>query len=79
MAGVATVNDELQKTVMKIQATAPNADLVRAATANLAELLRSAPQEPSFDLQSWQREWSDLEAEMKAVSRVNDIAEGRGE
>jgi hypothetical protein len=79
MATVATADDELREIVLKIQATEPNASLIRTATANLAELLNSAPQEPSFDLQSWRRQWSELEAEMRAVSHTNDIAEGRGE
>ncbi len=47
-----------QKAVTNIQATAPNPSQVRAATANLAYVLRTAPEDPSFDLASWNRQWS---------------------
>ena len=78
MAGVLTLDDELHELVTAIQATSSNPALIRAATANLAELLHAAPDDSSFDLQSWQRQWSAVEAEMKAITRANDIAEGRG-
>lgn len=35
------------------------------------------PNEP-FDQEEWQRQWDAFEAELKAVTRANDIAEGRG-
>jgi len=79
MANMMTVNDELQEIVMKIRGTKANAALVRTATANLAELLRSSPPESTFDLTSWQRQWSELEADMRAVVQANNLAEGRGE
>lgn len=78
MASVLTVDEELRELVTAIQATSPNPSLVRPATANLAELLQAAPDDSSFDLQSWQRQWSAVEAEMKAMTRTNDVAEGRG-
>jgi plasmid stability protein len=64
--------------VATIQATAPNASQVRAATANLADVLRASPGDCCFDLESWNRQWSIVEAEMKARTRANDVAEGRG-
>ncbi len=48
------------------------------ANGSLAEALRSAPEDPDFELETWRREWSAVEAEMTAVSRANDLAEGRG-
>jgi hypothetical protein len=43
----------------------------------LGDLLRAAPGDPCFDLESWKRQWYDVEAE-KPITRANDIAEGRG-
>ncbi len=31
----------------------------------------------SIDLATWTRQWAEIEAEMKAITRANDIAEGR--
>ena len=64
--------------VTKIQATPPNPSQIRPATENLADLLRAAPGDPCFDLETWTRQWSAIEADMKAIARANDIAEGRG-
>jgi hypothetical protein len=67
-----------REAVMKIQATAPNPAQVRPATANLADALRAAPGDPCFDLESWNRQWSVVEGELKAITRANDVAESRG-
>jgi hypothetical protein len=68
----------LREAVARVQVTPPNLTQVRPATADLGDLLRAAPGDPCFDLESWKRQWSDVEAEMKAITRANDIAEGRG-
>ena len=67
-----------REAVTRIQVTAPNPAQVRPATANLADVLRAAPGDPCFDLESWNRQWSVVEAELKAITRANDVAEGRG-
>ena len=41
-------------------------------------LIHAAPGDPCFELENWKRQWSDIEAEMKAIARANDIAEGHG-
>ena len=56
-----------QEAVTTIQATAPNPSQVRPATTNLADALRAAPGDPCFDLESWNRQWSVVEAELKAI------------
>jgi len=60
------------------QGTALQPSRVRPATANLAEVLRAAAGDPSFDLENWNRQWSTVEAELKTLTRANDVAEGRG-
>ena len=67
-----------REAVARIQATPPNPAQVRPGTANLADLLNGAPGDPCFDLESWKRQWSVVQAEMKAITRANDVAEGRG-
>lgn len=66
-----------QEVVARIQATVPNPCQIRSATANLADLLSSADDEPDLDLEAWKRQWSAVESDLKAVTSANDIAEGR--
>ena len=68
----------LEEVVSKIKATPPNPAHIHPATESLAELLQNSPDDPTFDLEAWNREWARVEAEMKAITRANDIAEGRG-
>ena len=67
-----------QDVVARIQAMPPNPSQVRPAAGNLADVLRDAPDDPSFDLESCNRQWEAVEGEMKAITRANDVAEGRG-
>ncbi len=67
-----------QQVVAKIQSTPPNAQSIRVASGSLADALRAAPSDPEFDLDQWNAEWAAVEAEMKTITRENDIAEGRG-
>jgi prevent-host-death family protein len=69
---------ELVALVDRIKATPPNPAAIHPATASLAELLQNAPEDPDFDLESWTQQWQAIEAEMKAIDRADDIAEGRG-
>jgi hypothetical protein len=69
---------ELVALVERIKATPPNPAAIHPATASLAELLQNAPEDPDFDLATWTRQWAAIEAEMKAIDRADDIAEGRG-
>ena len=65
--------------VASIPGTMANLSQVRLAQGSLADALRVAPpSDPSFDLESWNRQWSDVEAELKAITRANDVAEGYG-
>ncbi len=64
--------------VERIKATPPNPDNIHPATASLADLLQDAPEDPDFDLETWTQQWNAVEAEIKAIDRADDIAEGRG-
>lgn len=63
--------------VAKIKALLANPNNVRPAQGSLAEALRAAPENPEFDLAAWQQAWAAVQAEMKAITRANDAAEGR--
>lgn len=65
-------NDVVAETRSASPATTPSVN------GSLADALRDAPEDPQFNLESWQREWSAVEAEMRAVSRLNALTEGRG-
>ena len=65
--------------VAKIKATPPTLKNIRPATSSLLETLRHAPDYPDFDLEAWEKQWINVEWEMKARTRANDIAEGRGQ
>jgi len=67
-----------EEVVARIQATPPDPHSIRPAGGSLAEALRNAPDNPDFDLAAWNREWAVVQAEMKAMTRANDMAEGRG-
>jgi hypothetical protein len=75
---ITTQSETPGEVAARIQATTPNSPQVRLATANLAELLRTSPHDPGFEPESWKREWAAIDAEMKAMTRANSIAEGRG-
>jgi hypothetical protein len=67
----------LDQVVAEIKAMEPNPASFHPATQSLADLLINAPDDPSFDLEEWNREWAAAEAEMKAITHANDLAEGR--
>lgn len=61
----------------QIKAEPPDPAACRPATGSLAEALQNAPEDPDFDLDTWTRQWEAVEAEIKAIDRADDIAEGR--
>jgi hypothetical protein len=60
-----------------IRTTPANPAQIRPATVNLADALQAAPSDPTFDLETWRRQWCEVEAELKCLTRANDAAEGR--
>jgi hypothetical protein len=66
-----------EEAVEVIRTTPANPSHIRPATVNLADVLQAAPSDPEFDLERWQRQWSEVEAEVNSLTRANDVAEGR--
>ena len=71
-----TIDQTLEELIAEIKATPPNPASFRPATGSLLEALKDAPNEPEIDVESWNREWAAVEAEMKTITRLNDYAEG---
>jgi plasmid stability protein len=67
----------LEEIVAQIKATPPDPTAIHPAQGSLADALASLPKDPDFDVVAWQREWNELEAEMKARDRADAIQEGR--
>lgn len=67
----------LEEIVEEIIALGPDPRHIEPASGSLEEALADAPADPTFNLAEWQREWATAEAEMHAITRANDIAEGR--
>jgi hypothetical protein len=73
----------LEEVVAKIRSLPPNPNAYRPPTGSLADYLEKSlaaetEDDEEFDLEAWEREWDAVEREMKAITRANDIAEGRG-
>jgi predicted DNA-binding protein len=67
----------LEEVVAKIRATPSDPSNIHPATQSVVEALANAPYEPPIDLEAWNREWAKVEAELKAMTRADDKAEGR--
>lgn len=76
----ATVADpELSAVVARITATPPNPDSIIPARGNLADLLRSLEaMEGESDVAAESAALQAAEAELRAINRADDVAEGRG-
>ena len=64
-----------EQVIEQIRSLPRGTPLVRPATANLAELLQCAPEAPDFDIAGWNRQWAEIEAEQKAVTKAKASAE----
>lgn len=75
----ALFSDELslEEVIARIQAMPANPHGIRAAHSSLADALRNAPKVPNFDLDAWQHEWEAVDAEIRAITYADDVAEGR--
>jgi plasmid stability protein len=75
---VATTSPSVDDVVAKIKATAPNPRNIRPAHGSLADILRRTASAVDFDLDQWNQDWAAVEKEMRAMTRADDLTEGRG-
>ena len=61
----------------QVRALPPNPNSVTPAQGSLLEALQSGPEDADFDLDAWNQQWAQAEAEIKAITRQNDRQEGR--
>jgi len=56
----------IEEVVADIKKRGPGVPNFREATASFADLLANAPHDPDFNLEAWEREWANVEAEIEA-------------
>ena len=63
----------LTKIIKEIKHSPQNPANIQAASGLLAEHLASSPEtpDPLFDVAAWNRQWADIEAEMKRLKQEN--------
>jgi hypothetical protein len=71
-----TDDQRLQQLVAETRALPYNPHNLRPAQGSLLEALKNSPVEPDFNLETWNKQWAMVEAEMKAIDQANDRAEG---
>jgi len=57
--------------VARIKATPPNPAMITPPQGDLAEALRNSPDDPTFDLKTWEKEWATAESELKNINRCS--------
>ncbi len=68
-----------EEVVAHAQARPLDPAAVIAPCGSLLDVLQNPSyQNEEFDLDSWTKQWSAVENEMRAITRRNDVAEGRG-
>jgi plasmid stability protein len=65
----------LEEIVAQIKATPPDPTAIHPAQGSLGDALASLATDPDFDVEAWQRQWDEVEAEMKARDRSDAIAD----
>lgn len=69
--------ESLEELVARIKSMPPNPAMIRPAQGNLADALKVVPEGLETDPEEWRQNWAAVEREMAAVTRADDIAEGR--
>jgi hypothetical protein len=68
--------DDLEEIVRQIKSIPPNPESIRSARGDLEEALSALPEEPDFDFAQWERQWDEMEEEMRRTDALDDMAEG---
>ncbi len=76
-AGLLDDVPDMDAIVADIRAAAPNPTALRPARGSLRAALADMPADDALDLVAWQDAWASAEAEIAALSRADDHAEGR--
>ena len=61
----------------QVRTLPPNPQAIIPAQGSLLEALQAGPEDPTFDLDTWNQQWTQVEAEMKTITDQNDRQEGR--
>lgn len=71
------VDLDLDAVVAAIRALPPNPQAIRPGRGSLLDFLADKITDEPFDLAAWEADWAAVEAELAALERVGDRAEGR--
>lgn len=67
----------VSEVVARIKSVPPNTAMITQPQGSLANALRNAQPNSSFDLEQWEQEWAAAEEELKRINLEDDISEGR--
>ena len=70
------IDNSLLQAVAKVKALSPNARNIIPPQGSLLDALRQGEPDPDFNLQQWESEWAQAEAEMEQVEKLNEFEEG---
>ena len=66
---------ELQNLVKNIRSHPSTPSAISEPRGSLAEVLAAQPEDPTFDLEQWDREWLNVERELKLVELEDAVAD----
>jgi hypothetical protein len=69
--------EPIETIVARIKALPPVAPKLYPGTYTLTHTLAHFVEDATFDAADWDRQWAVVEAEIKTISRVDRLAEGR--
>lgn len=62
---------ELEELVKRIGSTPSNPSSITEPRGSLADTLAAQPEDPTFVLDEWERDWSDVERELRRIELEN--------
>ena len=76
-SGDTTIAMTPEAVMAQVRTLPPNPQAIIPAQGSLLEALQTGPEDPDFDLATWDQQWAQAEAEIKTITIQNDIQEGR--
>ena len=70
---------ELEELVKRIGSTPSNPSSITEPRGTLADALAAQPEDPTFVLDEWERDWSDVERELRRIEMEDALADLRAE
>ncbi len=68
---------ELEELVKRIGSMPTNPSAITEPRGSLADVLAAQPEDPTFILDEWERDWSDVERELRRIEMEDALADLR--